>query len=101
MTVWSKKTLYDRIFDRWSEKDTDYTKVNHNREIMATYFRSDELIDTNDKGELLGQAIYNGSGSWFSRMMATGFQGALVSKNIPWLRYQMEQYQKSGGNILP
>jgi hypothetical protein len=96
MTAWSKKTLYDRIYDRWVEKDTDYSKVNRNREIMATYFRSDELIETNDKGELLGQAIYNGSGSWFSRMMATGFQGALVSKNIPWIRYQMEQYQLKG-----
>jgi hypothetical protein len=96
MTVWSKKTLYDRIVDRWSEKATDYSKVNRNRDLMATYFRSDELIETNDKGDLLGQAIYNGSGSWFSRMMATGFQGALVSKNIPWIRYQMEQYKLKG-----
>lgn len=96
VATWQSKTLYDRIFDRWSEKDTDFSKVNRNRDLMATYFRSDELIDTDDKGMLLGKAIYNGSGSWFSRMMATGFQGALVSKNIPWIRYQMEQYKLKG-----
>ena len=96
MGTWANKTLYDRITDRWREKDIDYAKVNRNRDLMATYFRSDELIETNDKGDLLGQAIYNGSGSWYSRMMATGFQGALVSKNIPWIRYQMEQYKLKG-----
>ena len=96
MSVWEDKSLFERIVDRWSEKENDYVKVNRNRELMASYFRSDELIETDDKGDLLGKEIYNGSGSWFSRMMATGFQGSLVSKNIPWIRYMMEEYKLKG-----
>lgn len=93
---WNQKTLYDRIIDRWKEKDTDYAKVNSNRDIITTYFRSDEIIEMNEKGEFVGVDIYNGSGSWYSRMMATGFQGSLVSKNIDWIRYRMEQLELKG-----
>lgn len=96
MSDWNSKPLYDRIVDRWVEKDADYSKINNNRDIMATYFRSDELVDTDEKGNLLGQAIYNGHGSWFSRMMATGFQGSLVSKNIEWFRYMLRQLELRG-----
>ena len=63
MSVFSKKSLYDRIVFRKDQTDNDYAKVNHNRDVMTTYFRSDEIVDTDDKGELVGQAIYNGSGS--------------------------------------
>jgi len=97
---WKDKTLYERIIDRWNEKETDSSKVNRNREIITAYFRSDELLETDDKGNLLGQDIYNGSGPWYSRMMATGFQGSLVSKNISWIRYQMEQFELQGIDIL-
>lgn len=100
MVLWADKTLYDRIIDRWKEKDTDYGKVNANRDIITTYFRSDEIIDTDKKGNLVGQNIYNGSGPWFSRMMATGFQGSLVSKNIDWFRYRMKQLELKGVDEL-
>jgi len=93
---WKQKTLLERIRDRWSEKDSQYSKVNRNRDVITTYFRSDEILEVNDKGEFVGQEIYNASGSWYSRMMATGFQGSLVSKNISWIRYQMEQYELQG-----
>ena len=96
MTVWSDRTLYDRIYDRWHEKDTDYAKVNNNRDVITHYFRSDEIVDTDEQGRLAGKAIYNGSSSWYSRMMATGFQGSLVSKNIPWIRYQMDAFELKG-----
>ncbi len=96
MTVWSDRTLYDRIYDRWHEKDTDYAKVNNNRDVITHYFRSDEIVDTDEQGRLVGKAIYNGSSSWYSRMMATGFQGSLVSKNIPWIRYQMDAFELKG-----
>ena len=96
MTNWSKRTLYERIVDRWKEKDIDYGRVNPNRDLMSIYFRSDEVIEVDDKGHLVGQEIYNGSGSWYSRMMATGFQGSLVSKNIPWFRYMMEEFELKG-----
>lgn len=96
MANWNKKTLYERIDDRWKEKDTDYGRVNPNRDLMSIYFRSDEVIEVDDKGHLVGQEIYNGSGSWYSRMMATGFQGSLVSKNIPWFRYMMEEFELKG-----
>ncbi|MHC4372162.1 MAG: portal protein, partial [Planctomycetota bacterium] len=93
---WLQKPLFDRILERWKEKDSDYGTVNANRESVCMYFRSDEIVETDDKGELVGQNIYNGSGSWYSRMMATGFQGSLVSKNIPWIRYMMEQFKLKG-----
>lgn len=94
--AWIKKNLYDRIYDRFTEKDNDYAKVNNNRDVITTYFRSDEIVDTDEKGNLVGQCIYNGGGPWYSRLMATGFQGSLVSKNIDWIRYQMERFELKG-----
>lgn len=96
MTLWTDKTLLDRIVERWDEKNGEYNRVNRNRKVITYYFRSDEIVQTDNKGNLVGENIYNGSGSWFSRMMATGFQGSLVSKNIAWIRYQMEQYELKG-----
>jgi len=98
--AWQKKTLYDRIVDRWKEKDGDYGKVNRNRGTITQLFRSDEVVETDDGGNLVGAEIYNGSGPWYSRMMATGFQGSLVSKNIPWIRYMMEQFELKGVDEL-
>lgn len=91
--AWAKKTLYERIVDRWTELDDDYKKVNRNRDIITRYFRSDELIEIDEKGNLLGTEIYNAAGPWYARMMATGFQGSLVSKNISWIRYQMAEFE--------
>ena len=93
---WNKKTLYERIIDRWTELDTDYGKANPNRGLMAKLFRSDEIVNTNDKGELVGELQYNGSGSWYSRMMATGFQGSLVAKNTAWIRHMLEELELKG-----
>lgn len=93
---WHKKTLYERIIDRWTELENDYTQINQNRETITAYFRSDEILETDDKGNLVGQDIYNGAGPWYSRMMATGFQGSLVSKNIAWIRYQMREFELKG-----
>ncbi|KKN04873.1 hypothetical protein LCGC14_1093010 [marine sediment metagenome] len=94
--AWTKKNLYDRIYDRFTEKDTDYAKVNNNRDVITTYFRSDEIVDTDEKGNLVGQCIYSGGGPWYSRLMSTGFQGSLVSKNIAWHMYQMGRYELKG-----
>lgn len=96
MTNWARHNLYDRIWDRWREKDGAYGKANANREIMTTYYRSDEVINTDDAGNLVGQSIYNGTGAWDARLMSTGFQGSLVSKNIPWIRYKMEELRLKG-----
>lgn len=96
MTVAARKTQYDRVFDRWTEKDNDYAKVNPNRDLMTTFFRSDEIIDTDEKGNLVGQSIYTGSPSWDARTMSTGFQGSMVSKNIDWIRYQMNNTKLRG-----
>ncbi len=100
MTTWTDKTLYDKITDKHDELSTDYAQVNRNRDLMANYFRSDELVKVDEKGKLLGQDIYNGAGSWYSRMMATGFQGSLVSKNIDWIRYELNRLELKGIDIL-
>ena len=96
MSTFTNKSLYDRIVFRKDQTDNDYAKVNHNRDVMTTYFRSDEIIDTDDKGELVGQAIYNGSGSWYGRTMATAFQGSMVSKNTDWFRYMFDILELKG-----
>lgn len=96
MSTWGKNNLYDHIFDRWTEVDGDYMKANNNRDMITTYFRSDEIVDTDEKGNLVGQCIYSGGGPWYSRLMATGFQGSLVSKNIPWIRYQLQLKELKG-----
>jgi hypothetical protein len=93
---WQKKSLQERIIDRWTEKDSLFETVNKNRKAIVRYFRSDEVVETDDRGNLVGKNIYNGSGSWYSRMMATGFQGSMVSKNIPWLRYMLKQLELKG-----
>jgi len=100
MSTFSNKALYDRIVFRKDQTDNDYAKVNHNRDVMTTYFRSDEIIDTDEKGNLVGQAIYNGSGSWYGRTMATAFQGAMVSKNIDWFRYMFDVLELKGVDEL-
>lgn len=96
MTTGSDKTLFERLHERWHEVDNDYVQMNHNRQVITQYFRSDELISTNDKGELLGAEVYNGSGPWYSRKLAIGFQGNLVSKSIDWLRYMFEELRLKG-----
>ena len=96
MTTWAEKTLYERIIEKHGELDTGYAKSNANREIITQFFRSDELIDTNDAGELLGQDIYNGAGPWYSRKMSTGFQGNLVSKAIDWIKYMFDELKLKG-----
>lgn len=93
---WRNKPLYDRIVERWEQKSADYAKANNNRGLMCAQFRSDEIVQTDDKGQLVGQEIWNGTGPWYSRMMATGFQGSLASKNIPWTRYMMEEFKLKG-----
>ena len=105
MSDWKDKTLYDRIIQRWMEAEGQYSRINRNREVVVRCFRPDEVPvggeQRNSTGsqqtmELLGTDIYQGSGAWYSRTMATGFQGSLVSKNIDWFKYQMEQYELKG-----
>ncbi len=100
MSTYTDKPLYDHISDKWMEKDNKYIKVNRNQDIITTYFRSDEVVDTDDAGDLVGVEIYNGSSSWYSREMAVGFQGSMVSKNIDWIRYMMQNYRLKGIDIL-
>jgi hypothetical protein len=98
--TWANKTLYERIVEKHDEVDTDYQKANANRDIVTQYFRSDELIDTDEKGQLRGKSIYNGAGPWYSRKLSTGFQGNLVSKSIDWLRYMFDDLKLKGHDKL-
>ncbi len=112
MVNWAAKTLYDRIFDRWMSRESHYSRMNSNREVIVRCFRSDETPtrgeEKNTDGrsgsarnmEFLGQDIFQGSGMWYSQLMATGFQGSLVSKNIAWIRYQMSTFELKGVDEL-
>jgi hypothetical protein len=95
-----EKSLYDRLVDRWAEMDSKYNKLNRNRDIIVNYFRCDEVLETDQSGHLVGQDIYNASGMWYSQMMARGFQGSLVSKNIPWIEYMIDYYELQGVDDL-
>ena len=108
MPDWKTRTLYDRIHDQWMSKESQYSRRNTNVETVIRCFRSDE---TPTKGseqstydsenmEFFGKDIYNGSGAWYSRMMATGFQGSSVSKNIVWIKYMMEEFELKGVDQL-
>ncbi len=112
MVNWASKTLYDRIFDRWMSRESHYSRLNTNREVIVRCFRTDETPTKGEEKsndgrngshrnmEFLGEDIYQGSGMWYSQLMATGFQGSLVSKNISWIRYQMEQFELKGVDEL-
>lgn len=93
---WKQKSLLERIQDRWTEMDDKYSKVNRNRDMIVRYFRCDEVLEVDDQGNFVGDDIYNASGMWFSQMMARGFQGTFVPKNIPWLDYQIDSYELQG-----
>ncbi len=107
MVDWKARTLYDRIVDTWKADDDKYSRRNTNLETIIRCYRPDETPTTGEEQttrhrdmEFLGQDIFNGGGPWYSRMMATGFQGSLVSKNISWLKYQMEQFELKGVDEL-
>lgn len=93
---WQDKSLLEKIQDRWTEMDSKYSRVNRNRDVIVTYFRCDEILEVDAAGQLVGQEIYNASGMWYSQMMARGFQGSLVSKNIPWIQYLIDRYELQG-----
>ena len=98
--IWKDRSLYDRIVDRWDEVNDKYAKVNRNRDLIVNYFRSDELLEVDQQGQLVGQDIYNSSGMWFSQMMARGFQGTFVPKNVPWHDYELDSYELQGVDAL-
>jgi hypothetical protein len=110
MVDWKARTLYDRIVDRWGERESAYSRLNTNRDVIVSCFRPDEAMfvgeekdshgDSKKNMDFAGQDIYNGGGPWYSQMMATGFQGSLVSKNIDWIRYQMKDLRLKGVDEL-
>lgn len=85
------KPLFDRGVERWNSLDTVYARLNGARETICSYFRPDLGLSNDESADMLqlGANIYEGSGPWSARTMATGFQGNTVSKRIDWRSYQM------------
>lgn len=110
MADWKSRTLYNRIVDRWGERESAYSRLNTNRDVINACFRPDQAMfvgeekdshgDSKRNMDFAGQDIYNGGGPWYSQLMATGFQGSLVSKNIDWIRYQMKDLRLKGVDEL-
>lgn len=94
--MWEQKNLYDRIKMRLDQKERQYQRFNSARDEIVKQFRPDLGIDTNNAGEFFGDEIYEGTAPWAIRVMATGFQGNLVSKSIDWLLYKMKQDNLNG-----
>jgi len=95
---YKEKPLYDRIKERWESLDTIYARLNGARDTICSYFRPDLGIDYDEAADMLqlGADIYEGSGPWSARTMATGFQGNTVSKRIDWRAYQMSDARVHG-----
>ena len=106
MADWKTRSLYQRIVDRWGARESAYSRLNINRDVIVSCFRPDEALFVGEESDshgdskrnmsFTGQDIYNGGGPWYSQLMATGFQGSLVSKNIDWIRYQMKDLRLKG-----
>lgn len=96
--LWEEKTLYSKIDFLLSEKETEYLQFNKARASINTYFRPDLIptTESGNKGKFFGENIYEGTPPWALHVMATGFQGNLVSKAIDWISYKMRQFELRG-----
>ncbi|MCK9482788.1 MAG: portal protein [Candidatus Marinimicrobia bacterium] len=91
--MWETKTLYDRLALMLNEKINSYSRLKNDRELIAEYFRLDLQVEVDSKTNslILGRGIYEGTAPWAARIMATGFQGKLMSKSIDWIAYTMSE----------
>jgi len=98
MILWSDKNIYDRMIDRFTQRKQVYDRFKPDRDAMAEYFRLDLDIEVDERTNqlILGREIYEGTGPWAARVMATGFQGKLMSKSIDWIMYEMGQQELQG-----
>jgi hypothetical protein len=96
--LWTDKTIYERITDRLTERKRLYDRHVGDRELIAQYFRLDLDIEVDEETNslILGHQIYEGTAPWAARVMATGFQGKLMSKSIDWLLYKMGNMDLQG-----
>ena len=92
------KSLFERNVERWDSLGTVYDRLNGARENICAYFRPDLGSAYDEAADMLqlGGDIYEGSGPWAARTMATGFQGNTVSKRIDWRSYQMSDERVHG-----
>ena len=83
---------------RLEQVKAKYSQFNTARDEIVKNFRPDLGIDTDPgkRGVFFGNEIYEGTAPWAIRVMATGFQGNLVSKSIDWLLYKMEMNELNG-----
>ena len=90
-TAWEQMELLNRILDRNEQITERYQEFDDARDEITEYFRPDLGIETDEgnEGRFFGQGIFEGTPAWAARVMATGFQGNLVSKSIDWLSYLM------------
>jgi hypothetical protein len=95
---WKEKTQYERITERWSEKDTVYDRLNTSRETICDFFRPDLGVDFDEEADMLmlGGDIYEGSAPWVARTASTAFQGQTVSKKLDWFQYQFSDLRLAG-----
>jgi len=101
-TAWSLMKLLDRILDRHAQISERYEQFNDARDEIVEFFRPDLGIETDEdyEGDFFGEAIFEGTPPWAARVMATGFQGNLVSKSIDWLSYLMADTRLRGVDPL-
>lgn len=93
MALWDDKKLFDRILDRLTQREKGYVKFNKARDSIIDYFRPDlgADLDPDGDGAFFGENIYEGTAPWAVGVMASGFQGGLVSSDSDWLLHQMQQ----------
>ena len=96
--MWETKNIYDRLALMLRDKEVSYSRLKNDRELIAEYFRLDLQIEVDSKTNslILGRGIYEGTAPWAARIMATGFQGKLMSKSIDWITYAMSEISLVG-----
>ncbi len=102
MSFWEDKNLFDRVFDRLAQRKRGYVKFNVARDTIVDNFRPDlgSDITADGDGSFFGENIYDGIAPWAVGVMATGFQGGLVSAEADWLMHRMEQSELADNDRL-
>lgn len=98
MVTYQKKTLYQRVAERWSDLDGVYNRLRTARENICDFFRPDLGVDYDESADMLmlGGSIYEGSGPWVARTASTAFQGNSVSRKLNWLKYGYSDERLTG-----
>lgn len=96
MTLYSKKSLYDRMTDRQATLVKKRQPFDKGREKICEIFRPDLTLTVDSEGEFTGSEIIESTGPWALGVNVRGFLSNMVGKSLEWIRYQMRERRYHG-----